>query len=83
MFQGLEVVPVKFADKVIDLIKSGKGIEVHRYLVPLPYWKFFALKNKFGEIFTYRNHKTLIANLKYTHELGLVDAVEDEVINII
>ncbi len=44
MFQGLEVVPVKFADKVIDLIKSGKGIEVHRYLVPLPYWKFFALK---------------------------------------
>ena len=78
MFQGLEVVPVRFADKVIELIKSGRGIEVYRYLVPLPYWKFFALKDKFGEVFTYdRNHKIIVANLKYTHEIGLVDEVED------
>jgi len=77
MFQGLEVVPSKFANKVDELIESGKGIEVYRYLVPLPCWKFFALKDKFGEIFTYKKHKIIVANLKYSHELGLVDEVEN------
>jgi len=78
MFQGLEIVPVKFRDKVIDLIKGGKGIEIHRYLVPLPYWKFFVLQNKFGEIFTYdRKYKVTVANLKYSHEFGLVDEIEN------
>jgi len=78
MFQGLEVVPMRFESRAIELINSGRGIEVYRYLVPLPYWKFFALKNEFGEIFTYdRTYRILIANLKYNHELGLVDEIED------
>jgi len=78
MFQGLEVVPARFESRVDELINSGRGVEVYRYLVPLPYWKFFALKNKFGEIINYnRNHRIFVANLKYNHELGLTDEIED------
>ncbi|AIY90674.1 CRISPR-associated helicase/endonuclease Cas3 [Geoglobus acetivorans] len=80
MFQGLEIVPIRFADKVIKLIENGKGIEVYRYLVPIPHWKFFTLQNKFGEVFSYdRNHRILIANLRYTPETGLVDEVDNEI----
>jgi len=79
MFQGLEVVPARFAGRVGELIDKGKGIEVHRYLVPIPYWKFFALQSKLGDIFTYdRKHHVMIANLKYSHELGLLDEVEED-----
>ncbi|AEC52739.1 DEAD/DEAH box helicase domain-containing protein [Pyrococcus sp. NA2] len=79
MFQGLEVVPIRFAGKVSELVDKGKGIEIHRYLVPIPYWKFFALKNQLGEIFTYdRKHHVIIANLRYSHELGLLDEVGEE-----
>jgi len=47
-------------------------------LIPLPYWKFFALQDKFGEIFTYdRKYKIIITNLKYSHEFGLIDDIED------
>ena len=77
MFQGLEVVPVKFVNKAAELIESGRGIEVYRYLVPLPSWKFFALKEKFGEEIFTRKHKIIVANLKYSHELGLVDEIEN------
>jgi len=77
MFQGLEVIPAKFVDRVIELIKNGKGIEIHRYLVPLSYWKSFALQNKFGKVFAYdRKYKINIANLKYIRELGLIDDIE-------
>ena len=79
MFQGLEVVPIKFAGKVSELIDKGKGIEIHRYLVPIPYWKFFAVQNRLGNIFTYdRKHHITIANLKYRHELGLLDELEED-----
>lgn len=79
MFQGLEVVPIKFAGRVSELIDKGKGIEIHRYLVPIPYWKFFALQGRLGEIFTYdRKHHIMIANLKYSHELGLLDEIEED-----
>lgn len=79
MFQGLEVVPAKFAGRVGELIDKGKGIEVHRYLVPIPYWKFFALQSRLGDIFTYdRKHRVMIANLKYSHELGLLDEIEED-----
>jgi len=47
-------------------------------LIALPYWKFSALRNKFGEIFAYdRKHKIIIANLKYSPEIGLIDDIED------
>ncbi|ASJ10954.1 CRISPR-associated helicase/endonuclease Cas3 [Thermococcus sp. P6] len=79
MFNGLEVVPIGFAGEVSDLIDKGRGIEVNRYLVPIPYWKFFALKNSLGEVFNYdRKHRLIIANLKYSHDLGLLDEVEEE-----
>ena len=78
MFQGLEVVPIKFAGKVSELIDKGKGIEIHRYLVPIPYWKFFAVQSRLGNVFTYdRKHHITIANLKYSHELGLLDELEE------
>ncbi|WP_461865225.1 CRISPR-associated helicase Cas3' [Thermococcus sp.] len=79
MFQGLEVVPIKFAGRVGELIYKGKGIEIHRYLVPIPYWKFFALQSRLENIFTYdRKHRVMIANLKYSHELGLLDETEED-----
>jgi len=79
MFQGLEVVPIKFAGRVGELIDKGKGIEIRRYLVPIPYWKFFAVQSRLGNVFTYdRKHHITIANLKYSHELGLLDELEED-----
>lgn len=80
MFQGLEVIPSMFEERVGELIQSGKGIEVHHYLVPIPHWKFFALRNKYGEgVFRFdRKHKIVVANLKYSHEFGLLDKVVNE-----
>jgi len=77
MFQGLEVIPKRYYDKAIETIEKGNGIEIHKYLVPLPYWKYFALKSKFGEIFdSDPKHKIIITDLKYDPELGLLDEIE-------
>ncbi len=76
MFQGLEVVPSKFEGKVTELIDKGKGIEVQKYLVPLPYWKYYAIINNFGEVFNHskvKNKGFIVANLKYSKELGLLN----------
>jgi CRISPR-associated endonuclease/helicase Cas3 len=79
MFRGLEVVPVRFAGIVSDLIERGMGIEVQRYLVPISYWKYHALKNRLGDVFIPdKKHRVMIANLKYSSEVGLIDEVEDE-----
>lgn len=78
MFQGLEVVPAKFREKVEELIKSGRGIEMYKYLVPLPYWKYFSLQNKLGDVFEYdRKCRVVFAGLKYSHEFGLTDEPEE------
>jgi len=78
MFQGLEVVPSMFEDKVEELIQNGRGIEAHRYLVPIPYWKYYALQNKYGEgVFRLnQRHKIAVANLKYSHDIGLLQEIE-------
>lgn len=77
MFQGLEVIPRMYYEKAIETIEKGKGIKIHRYLVPVPYWKYFALQNRFGNVFDYDSkHKIMIANLKYDPELGLLDEIE-------
>lgn len=79
MFQGLEVVPLRFIDNVYELIKNGKGIEINRYLVPIPYWKFFAIQGKLGNVFTYdMKIRHVVANLKYSHEVGLLDEIDYE-----
>ena len=79
MFQGTEVIPLRFANDAIQLVEKGKSIEIYRYLIPLPYWKFYALKNKFGEeVFSpSKTLKAFIANLKYSPELGLTDELEE------
>ncbi|KUJ94611.1 CRISPR-associated helicase Cas3' [Archaeoglobus sp.] len=80
MFKGLEVIPRVYYEKAIEAIEKGKGIEIHRYLVPVPYWKYFALQNKFGDVFYYDSkHKIIVANLKYDHELGLLDEIEEDI----
>ncbi len=81
MFQGLEVIPIRFVNKVYELIKSERGIEVNKYLVPLSYWKFFAIKEEFGnEVFTYdKECKNFIVNLNYSHEIGLIDEIDNSV----
>ncbi|WP_456326213.1 CRISPR-associated helicase Cas3', partial [Palaeococcus sp. (in: euryarchaeotes)] len=79
MFQGLEIVPIKFTAMLEELAKSGKRVEIHRYLVPLSYWKFFAIQSKIGDVFSYdKKHHVIIANLKYSHELGLLDEPEED-----
>ncbi|AIF69980.1 RNA helicase [Palaeococcus pacificus DY20341] len=78
MFQGLEIIPSRFAGEVSKLIDAGKGIEVHRYLVPIPYWKLFAIQKELGNVFTYdKKHRMMIANLKYSHKLGLLNESEE------
>jgi len=80
MFQGLEVIPRVYYEKAIEAIKEGKGIEIHRYLVPVPYWKYCALQKKFEYVFDYDSkHKIMVANLKYDPKLGLLDEIEEDV----
>lgn len=80
MFEGLEVIPRVYYEKAIEAIEKGKGIEIYRYLVPVPDWKYFALQNKFGEVFYYDSkHKIRVANLKYDPEFGLLDEIEENV----
>ncbi len=80
MFQGLEVVPKEYYEKAIEAAEKGRGIEIYRYLVPIPYWKYFALQNKFGNVFEYDSrHRITVANLKYNSELGLLDETETNV----
>ena len=83
MFQGLEVVPQRFVDKVYELIRGGKGIEVNKYLVPIPYWKFSAVKRALGDVFRYdRRIKNMVCVLKYSHEVGLLDEIDEEAKNL-
>ncbi len=77
MFNGLDVIPKRYYDKAIEVIEKGKGIEIHKYLVPLSYWKYSALQNKFGNIFDLDpKHKIIVTDLKYDPELGLLDEIE-------
>lgn len=77
MFQGLEIVPIKYYEKVCEIFKKGRGVEIHEYLVPLPYWKYYDLQNKLGNVFYYdQKYKICFANLKYSPELGLLDEPE-------
>lgn len=81
MFQGLEVIPRIYSEKASEIIRKGKGIEIHKYLVPLSNWKYNALKNKFecADIFKYDSrNRIIIANLKYNPEFGLLDEVETD-----
>ncbi|MDI3502145.1 MAG: CRISPR-associated endonuclease/helicase Cas3, partial [Archaeoglobi archaeon] len=80
MFQGLEVVPRKYYEKAIEAVEKGRGIEIYRYLVSIPYWKYFALQDRFGNVFDYDSkHRIVVANLKYSSEHGLLDEIESDV----
>ncbi|MEM2190828.1 MAG: CRISPR-associated helicase Cas3' [Archaeoglobaceae archaeon] len=78
MFDSLEVIPMTFVDEVLKLIKFGKAIEIYNYLVPIQRSKFFGLKSKLGEVFSYdSDNKLLFTNLKYSPELGLLEELGD------
>lgn len=51
MFQGLEAVPQRFINQVYELIDNGRGIEINRYLVPVPYWKFLPFRKSLEVLF--------------------------------
>ncbi|WP_371136990.1 hypothetical protein [Pyrococcus sp. ST04] len=73
MFQGLEAVPAKYAGKVSKLLDAGKSIEVYRYLVPVPYWLFFAEQDSFHRLSDKGlGRRLLVAELKYSEEFGLL-----------
>ncbi len=78
MFDSFEVIPISFANEVLKLAKIGKSIEIYNYFVPIQRSKFFGLKSKFGEVFSYNpENKLLLANLKYSPELGLLEVVDN------
>ncbi len=79
MFDSLEVVPIRFIDEVLNLAEIGRSIEIHNYLVPIPFRKLSGIKEKLGrDVFSYdSNRKLCIANLKYSSELGLLEELEN------
>lgn len=83
MFQGLEVVPGLYQDRVSKLLDKGLYMEVYRHLVPVPYWLYFAEKDSFHRLGNKgaRRH-ILVAELEYTPELGLLrePTIVDEVL---
>ena len=69
LFKGLEVVPGKYFDKVKQLAKEGKYIEIYRYLVPISFYNLF----KYGDSFSYdKKLKIIFTSLDYSEELGLL-----------
>jgi len=73
MFNGLEVVPRVYAEKTLELLKRGKEIEAHRYLVPIPDWLYFAEHENFYPLSDKgRGRYILVAGLEYSSELGLL-----------
>lgn len=83
MFQGLEVVPGLYQDWVRELLDKRLYMEVYRYLVPIPYWLYFAKRDSFHRLGDKgaRRH-ILVVELEYTPELGLLrePASGDEVL---
>ncbi len=82
LFQGLEVIPIRFKDDVFKLVESGKYIEIYRYLVPISFRKYFGIKSKHGDVFISAKdiigrkcrslNYLLFIELKYDTELGLL-----------
>ncbi|WP_258084728.1 CRISPR-associated helicase Cas3' [Thermococcus thermotolerans] len=73
MFHGLEAVPSVYQDRVLELIIHGRSIEVHRYLVPVPWWLFMSESYAFHRLSDRGPGKyVLVAELEYSPELGLL-----------
>lgn len=72
MFHGLEAVPGVYQDKVLELINRGRSIEIHRYLVPVPWWLYNSERDAFHRLSDKGLGKyVLVAELEYDPELGL------------
>jgi|GEM_PF-405812 len=86
LFQGLEVIPIRFQNDVFKLVESGKYIEIYHYLVPISFKKYFGIKSKHGDVFVSAQDLTqsiikhgygklkylLFIELKYDDVLGLL-----------
>ncbi len=77
LFRGLEVIPTKFEAEVEELAVKERFIEIYQYKVPLSFPKFFALRSKFGDVFSHRlvgkaKVPIMFTNLKYDCGLGLL-----------
>ncbi|HII60259.1 CRISPR-associated helicase/endonuclease Cas3 [Pyrococcus horikoshii] len=73
LFGGIEAIPGTYQHVVEDLLNKGQYMEVHKYLVPIPYWLFFAEQENFHRLSDKGPGKyLLVAELEYSPELGLL-----------
>ncbi|ASJ17198.1 CRISPR-associated helicase/endonuclease Cas3 [Thermococcus chitonophagus] len=73
MFEGFEAVPSVYQGKVQELLDKGLGIEVYRYLVPVPLWLFMSQREQFHHLSSRGPGKHIIVvELEYSPELGLL-----------
>ncbi|MFA4646522.1 CRISPR-associated helicase Cas3' [Pyrococcus kukulkanii] len=73
MFEGFEAVPSMYQGKVQELLDKGLGIEVYRYLVPVPLWLFMSEREQFHHLSsTGPGRHIIVAELEYSPELGLL-----------
>ncbi|AFN03911.1 CRISPR-associated helicase/endonuclease Cas3 [Pyrococcus furiosus DSM 3638] len=73
LFGGLEAIPGAYQHKADELLKKGYYMEVHKYLVPIPYWLFFSEQENFHRLSDRGPGRyLLVAELDYSPEMGLL-----------
>jgi CRISPR-associated endonuclease/helicase Cas3 len=72
MFNGVEAVPGIYQGKVSELLDKKMGIEVYRYLIPIPMWLYYAERENFHRLSDRGPGKyILVAELEYDPDKGL------------
>ncbi|NJF24278.1 CRISPR-associated helicase Cas3' [Thermococcus sp. Bubb.Bath] len=72
MFNGLEVVPGTYQGTVSKLLDKKMGMEVYKYLIPIPMWLYHAERENFHPLSDRgRGKYILVAELEYDPEKGL------------
>ncbi|MBP1912232.1 CRISPR-associated helicase Cas3' [Thermococcus stetteri] len=72
MFNGIDAVPGVYQGIVSELLDKKMGMEVHRYLIPIPMWLYFAERENFHPLSGRGTGRyILVAELEYGPEKGL------------
>ncbi|EHR79721.1 RNA helicase [Thermococcus litoralis DSM 5473] len=72
MFNGLEAVPGTYQGIASELLDKKMGMEVYRYLIPIPWWFYKAEQENFHRLSdTGYGKYILVAELEYNPDKGL------------
>ncbi|BAD84649.1 DEAD/DEAH box helicase, fused to N-terminal HD domain [Thermococcus kodakarensis KOD1] len=72
MFNGLEAVPGVYQGRVSELLDKKMGMELYRYLIPIPMWFYHAERKNFHRLSDKGYGKyILVAELEYDPNKGL------------